>query len=183
MSVRSRWLSEARTEAVHGEWGTFLEATNTSDDAAERLLNIHRQAMQNPQFAEAIRTNWIGQSVAALLGQPSTPPEVVAEVLESPESPTVAEVRGKISRARGQAGTAQPKSKAGKTQNPQIAEFDTATLSALDRLRQIALVLAHIERSAGELPAGAEVEGQLEAIERSLEAIRQALRHRGGEHE
>ena len=28
--------------------------------------------MQNPQFAEFIRMNWLGQSVAALLAQPST---------------------------------------------------------------------------------------------------------------
>lgn len=173
----ARWLSEARAEAEHGEWGTFLEATNTSDDAAERLLNIHRQAMQNPQFAEAIRTDWIGQSAAALLAQPSTPPEVVAEVLASPEPPTVAEVRKKVGQARHEPAQ-RSGGDLGGAKNPQFAEFDPATSSAFGMLREVALVLAHIERSVDELPAGAEVEGQLEAIERSLGAIRQLLRGR-----
>jgi hypothetical protein len=46
-------------------------------------LNILRQAIQNLKFAEAIHTNWIGQSATALLAQSSTPPEAVAEVLVS----------------------------------------------------------------------------------------------------
>lgn len=117
---------------MHGEWwGTFLETTNTSDHAAERLLNIHSQAMQNPQFAEAIRTNWIGQSAAALLTQSSTPPEGVAEVLASREPPTVAEVRKKIGQARERSGTAQPKGKADKIQNPQFTDFEAGSSSAL----------------------------------------------------
>src|SRR5207249_794098 len=77
----SRWLSEARSLAQHGEWYIFLEATGTTEDTAERLLNIHTQAMQNPQFAEAISRNWLGQSAAGLLARPATPPEVVAAAL------------------------------------------------------------------------------------------------------
>jgi hypothetical protein len=92
----ARWLSEARAEAQHGEWYVFLDATSTTEDTADRLLNIHTQAMQNPQFAEAVRTNWIGQSVAALLARPSTPPEVVTEVLNANTPPKVAEVEQKV---------------------------------------------------------------------------------------
>src|SRR6266508_6540325 len=116
----ARWLSEARAEAQYGEWQVFLEATNTSDDTAERLLNIHTQAMQNPQFAESVRTNWIGQSMPPVLARPSTPPEVVNEVLASPEPPTVAEVQKKIRQAHP---AQQPSVDLGQPQNPQFADF------------------------------------------------------------
>src|SRR5690606_3561900 len=89
----ARWIYEARAEAKHGEWSIFLEATATSADSAERLINIHEQAMQNPRFAEAISNNWMGQSVAALLARPSTPTEVVEQILEEGESVSVSEVR------------------------------------------------------------------------------------------
>jgi len=120
----ARWLSEARAEAQYGEWQVFLEATNTSDDTTERLLNIHTQAIQNPQFAESVRTNWIGQSVAALLARPSTPPEVVNEVLASPEPPTVADVQKKIRQARSDApARPAPNVDLGRAKNPQFADF------------------------------------------------------------
>jgi len=115
----ARWLSEARAEAQHGEWQQFLEATGTSDDAAERLLHIHSQAMQNPQFADSVRRNWISQSVAALLARPSTPPEVVGEFLESSTQPSVAEVQQKLRTTRR--ATASRNVEA--AQNPQIADF------------------------------------------------------------
>ena len=95
-----RWLSEARQIAKHGEWKIFLEATGTSDDTAERLLNIHAQAMQNPQFADFVRTQWIGQSAAALLAAPSTPPQIIDQVLDSPEPPTVADIKSAIKEAK-----------------------------------------------------------------------------------
>ena len=116
----ARWLSEARAEAQHGEWQQFLEATGTSDDAAERLLHIHSQAMQNPQFADSVRRNWISQSVAALLARPSTPPEVVGEFLESSTQPSVAEVQQKLRTTRR--ATASRNVEA--AQNPQIADFE-----------------------------------------------------------
>lgn len=114
----ARWLTEARDTAAHGEWQVFLDATSTSADAAERLLNIHRTAMQNAQFADAVARNWLGQSVAALLARPSTPPEVVEEVLAQETAPSVADVRGAVSRARG------PRRGKGEGQIPQIAEFE-----------------------------------------------------------
>jgi len=83
----ARWLHEARTLASHGDWKIFKEATGTSDDTAERLLNIHILAMQNPQFADAIARNWMSQSAAALLARPSTPPALIADVLKESEQP------------------------------------------------------------------------------------------------
>lgn len=111
----ARWLAEARTAAAHGEWQSFLDATGTSADTAERLLHIHITAMQNPQFADAIARNWLGQSVAALLARPSTPPEVIDEALKQPNSPSIAAVEQAIARRRGR--TSQP------GQTPQAAEF------------------------------------------------------------
>lgn len=96
----ARWLSEVRQEAKHGDWKLFLEATGTSDDTAERLLNIHAQAMQNPQFAESVRTQWIGQSAAALLALPSTPPEIIDRVLNAPEPMKVTNIRDAIKEAK-----------------------------------------------------------------------------------
>ena len=115
----ARWLNEARTLAEHGEWRIFLESTGTSDDTAERLLNIHSQAMQNPQFAEAITRNWLSQSAAALLARPSTPPEVIEEVLTADKPPTKAEVEQKIRTTR------TPRPAPVVEQNPHSAEFGT----------------------------------------------------------
>jgi hypothetical protein len=113
----ARWLTEARNTAAHGEWQVFLDATVTSADSAERLLNIHSMAMQNPQFADAVTRNWLGQSAAALLARPSTPPEVVADVLGQSAAPSVEDVRGAISRSRGS------RRAKGAGQNPQFADF------------------------------------------------------------
>jgi len=181
----ARWLSEARAEAQYGEWQVFLEATNTSDDTAERLLNIHTQAMQNPQFAESVRTNWIGQSVAALLARPSTPPEVVNEVLASPEPPTVADVQKKIRQARSDApARPAPNVDLGRAKNPQFADFETAPqddanrVSARDLLHEIALSFVELTRIAVSLPADAQTARELKSIERSLAAIRREVERR-----
>src|SRR5207249_82788 len=104
------------------------------DDTAERLLNIHSQAMQNPQFAESVGTNWIGQSVAALLARPSTPSEVVDEVLASPEPPTVTEVQKKIRRSRPVTPVPVPAVDLGKPQNPQFADFDGGATPPASRI-------------------------------------------------
>lgn len=181
----ARWLSEARAEAQRGEWQVFLEATNTSDDTAERLLNTHTQAMQNPQFAESVRTNWIGQSVAALLARPSTPPEIVGEVLASPEPPTVAEVQRKIRQGR-QAAPTQPARDLGEAQNPQIADFGSDdrvpsnSVVAQDLLHEIALSLVELVKMAEDLPADTTTERELKSAEQSLLALRRNIQRRGG---
>jgi hypothetical protein len=51
-----------------------------------------------------------------------------------------------------------------------------ASVTALDLLREVADTLAHLERSAHELPANAQTEMVLERAERSLAAIRRALK-------
>jgi hypothetical protein len=84
----ARWLSEARELAGRGSWYTFLQVTATSEDLAERLLNIQRLAARSPAFEAAVVQGRLNQSVAALLARPSTPPEVLETVLAEP-SPNV----------------------------------------------------------------------------------------------
>ena len=125
----ARWLSEARAIAQHGEWQLFLEATATSADTAERLLHIHALAMQNPHFAEAVAQNWLGQSAAAELARPSTPPEVIAEVLAADNPPTIArigQIIQKVRRGRSGSVDSDPNDE-GAIQNPQTADFGSAT--------------------------------------------------------
>jgi hypothetical protein len=170
----ARWLSEARAEAQHGEWYVFLDATSTTEDTADRLLNIHSQAMENPQFAEAVRSNWIGQSVAALLARPSTPPEVIADVLNADVPPKVADVEQKVRQARS-------KPKQAEVQIPQIAGFAGAdqssanSASAQELLREIALSLVELAKMADALPADAQTTRALESAEQSLTTIRRAV--------
>ena len=171
----ARWLSEARNEAQHGEWLRFLDVTSTTPDAAERLLNIHQRAMSDAQFAEAVRTNWLSPTTAALLARPSTPTELVAEVLQTPSAPKLADIEQKIKQAR------QPKPDG---QIPQNAVFDQAStsgqqISALEMLRETVKALVHLERTVGELPATTETEQALERAEHAIAALRRALRARG----
>ena len=171
----ARWLSEARNEAQHGEWLRFLDVTSTTPDAAERLLNIHQRAMSDAQFAEAVRTNWLSPTTAALLARPSTPTELVAEVLQTPSAPKLADIEQKIKQAR------QPKPDG---QIPQNAVFDQASTSgqqifALEMLRETVKALVHLERTVGELPATTETEQALERAEHAIAALRRALRARG----
>lgn len=98
----ARWLSEARRIADHGEWKVFIEATGTSEATALRLLNTHNLVMRNPQVRELVARDWISPSVAALLARPSTPPEVIEEVIESDIPPRVADVQNAIRKVRQQ---------------------------------------------------------------------------------
>lgn len=88
----AHYLSEARQVAQHGEWHLFLQTTGTSEDTAERLLHIHHLAMQNAQFADAVRCDWLSETVAALLARPSTPPSVIEEVLSASHPPSTRQV-------------------------------------------------------------------------------------------
>ncbi|NTU83449.1 MAG: hypothetical protein HGA45_29450 [Chloroflexales bacterium] len=153
----ARWLTEARDAAGHGEWQVFLEATGTTDDTAERLLNIHRTAMQNPQFADAIARNWLGQSAAALLARPSTPPDVVTEMLGQEAAPSVTEVRGAIARSRG---SRQAK---GEGQNPQFADFAGPAERLQEPGSEGGIVVAHAD-------------GGVDMANLALEVLREATR-------
>jgi hypothetical protein len=184
-----RWLSEARAEAQHGEWQVFLEATTTSDDTAERLLNIHTQAMQNPQFAEAVSRNWLSQTAAALLARPSTPPEVLDELLSAPAPPSVAEVQKKIRQPRRTA----PATNGGgcNIQNPQVADFEArpeqpgggliASVPAehvLQMLQAAAASVGELAALADTIPANTLAEQAVTALEHAVTIIRQSLAQR-----
>jgi hypothetical protein len=160
----ARWLTEARDVAGHGEWQLFLDATATSADAAERLLNIHRTAMQNQQFADAVARNWLGLTAAALLARPSTPPEALTEVLGQGEAPRVEDVRGAIARAGGRrdggqipqnaefGGGAYPQAGAAAGgQIPQNAEFGGGARAQAGAV------------AGGQIPQNAEFEGGVNA--------------------
>jgi hypothetical protein len=67
-------LHQARQFAQHGQWYLFLQAIGTSEDQADRLLDIHAQAAQNPAYAEAVQRNFLNLTTAALLARSSTPP-------------------------------------------------------------------------------------------------------------
>jgi hypothetical protein len=177
----ARWLSEARAEAQHGEWYIFLNATGTSEDAADTMLNLHNRAMTDGRFAEAVRTNWLGQSAAGLLARRSTPPEVIKEVLSAPEPPKVEDIRRKIKVAKAAPAVNAP------AQIPEFPGFEQPGLSAvidpesssvLDLLSEVADTMAHLENSAHELPAGAETERILVHIERSVAVIRRIIQRR-----
>jgi hypothetical protein len=89
----ARYLAEARAAAKHGEWGVFLEATNTSEGTAKRWLDIHEAAERDAKFADGLRSGRLAFTVAAELAQPSTPPALIEAALMADEPPTVAEVR------------------------------------------------------------------------------------------
>jgi hypothetical protein len=172
----ARWLHEARAEAKHGEWAIFLEATATSADTAERLINIHDQAMQNPRFAEAISNNWMGQSVAALLARPSTPPEVVEQILEEGQPVSVSEVRQRIKQHQQNPQIAEFEMPT-QPENPQIAEFEIPTqqVHATELLHEIVLSLEGLQALVNVLPGDQYTLQQLEQAEELLRAIRQNL--------
>jgi hypothetical protein len=101
-------LAEARALAHHGEWYRFLQATQTSAATAERLLNIHRLAHENLQFAGFVRDNWVGVSVAGLLARPSTPPVVIERVTTRQIAPMIEAVQSAIDAVEAQVSAPQP---------------------------------------------------------------------------
>lgn len=88
-----RYMSEARSQAEEGQWYLFLRVTGTSPDQAEAQINIHLRVQQHPEFAEKVRSGWFNQTVAGELAKPSTPPEVLARLIEAPAPPRVADVK------------------------------------------------------------------------------------------
>ncbi len=95
-----RWLNDARQIAEEGTWYLFLRVTETSEDVAERLLNIHLLASRHPSVEAGIINGRINQSVAALLARPSTPSEVIEEVLTDSAPLSVATIQRSIRAAR-----------------------------------------------------------------------------------
>lgn len=93
-------LSQARALASHGEWGTWLETTATTADTAERLLNIHRLAVEDQAFRAAVASNFLGQTTAALIAAPGTPETVRATVLAQPKPPSTRQVQAAIAEVK-----------------------------------------------------------------------------------
>jgi hypothetical protein len=86
-----RFLAEARAEAKHGDWYVFLKATNTSQDAADRLMAIYEQSRHDRVFADAVRTNFLNLSAAYELT--TAPPEVRDRLLSGDTPPSRQQIR------------------------------------------------------------------------------------------
>lgn len=86
-----RFLTEARQAAKHGEWGVFLQATNTSEDQAKRLMAIYAQSLHDRAFADAVRTNVLNVSTAYELT--TAPPDVQQRLLEGSTPITREQIR------------------------------------------------------------------------------------------
>jgi hypothetical protein len=115
-------LAAARDLARYGEWYRFLELTQTSASTAERLLNIHRLAHENLQFAGFVRDSWVGVSVAGLLARPSTPPVVIEHVTSGQIAPTLEAVQSAIDAVEEQVSAPQPDP--AEQQAAKLQEFD-----------------------------------------------------------
>jgi hypothetical protein len=85
------FLTEARQAAKHGEWGLFLQATNTSEDAAKRLIAVYAQSQQSRAFAEAMRTNFLTVTTGYELI--SAPLDVQDRLLSGDTPPTQRQIR------------------------------------------------------------------------------------------
>jgi hypothetical protein len=184
MLEAARWMSEARSEAAHGEWQVFLEATGTSPDTAERLLNIHTQAMQHPQFAEAIIHGRLSQSAAALLARDSTPATVIDEMLASETPPSVAAVERAIRNARkAAAGETAHVAESGHGENPQFAGFGMVGAAPVEEitlklLQDAAALLSDLAANAEQLPPGEATEQALRQVEQATAVLQRTLAQR-----
>lgn len=98
----ARWMSEARQEAVRGEWYVFLEATNTSANNAESLLAIHARVTNDPLFATAMRSNFLSLSAGYELL--SAPPDIQERLLRSEQPITRKQIRAEKEAAKPHAG-------------------------------------------------------------------------------
>lgn len=85
------WLTKARAEAKHGEWGIFLEATQTNEDQAKRLIAVYAQSQADRRFADAMRTNFL--SVATGYELISAPADVQDRLLSGDTPPTQRQIR------------------------------------------------------------------------------------------
>jgi hypothetical protein len=145
----ARWLSEARETARHGEWGVFLHATRTSEGTANRLIDIHREALTNPQFAQAIRVEWLSFTAAAELARKSTPASLKQSLLNAPSAPTREEVkaaRKQAAKCATVADLATPPAEAAPPA-PQLDALRRRLSTAAEDLRAFAAQLADLTRA------------------------------------
>jgi hypothetical protein len=178
----SRYMSEARAVAEEGQWYVFLRVTGTSPDSAESMLHIHLRAAQHPTFAEKIRSGWLSQTVAGELAKPSTPPEVLAQLLEREEPLRVADVKRARKRTMSDrdenhivdnpnySGSLGAQGDTG-SRSEAAAPANQASLAAL--LDEVAAKLDAIADQADALPPGERTTQALDRIEQATAKIRQ----------
>lgn len=182
-----RYMSEARAAAEEGQWYTFLRVTSTSPDSAETLLNIHYRASQHAAFAEKIRSGWLNQTVAGELAKPSTPPEVLQQLLEREEPLRVADVkrarrapvpyreeRHIVDNPNYSGSTVIAEGPSGSHDVAQlVAQAEQTTLAAL--LTEVATTLEAISAQADTLPPDEHTLHTLQRIEQATATIRRRL--------
>ena len=180
-----RYMSEARTMAAEGEWYTFLKVTGTNPDSAATLINIHYRAVQHPAFAEKIRTGWLNQTVAGELAKPSTPPELLQQMLELSKPPRVADIKQARRPVRetyhqhvdnpnysGWAG--EVPLLAGRPERGTTPQPIEATRAAAS-LHEVAATLETLAHQSSRLPSDDQTLDALQRIEQALSAIRRSL--------
>lgn len=182
----AKWMSAARDLAEEGQWYVFLQVTQTSPDSAEMLINIHVRAAHSPVFANAIRRGWFNQTVAGELARPSSPPELVDQLLQREHPPRVADVkraRREQQQSRDISHNVDNPNYSGSAETAQVlatpniwdteAVRDNAPL--VGRLQEIATNLAALVPQADQIPPGEATVQALDQAEQALAAIRQAL--------
>lgn len=183
-----RYMSEARTTAAEGQWYVFLQVTGTSPDSAATLINIHYRASQNAAFAEKIRSGWLNQTVAGELAKPSTPPELIQQMLERDMPPRVADIKQArrtptlvreehhqdVDNPNYSGWDEQVSTLAGTSDRGQAFEqIEQATLIA--SLSEVAATLETIVPQSSRIPRGDHTLHTLQRIEQALAEIRRSV--------
>jgi hypothetical protein len=125
----ARWIFEARQQADHGQWLLFLRVVGTSSDSADQFRYIHEYAQQFPAFADAVRSGFLNQTAAVTAAKAfNTVKDVdmqqrmIAEILDSDESPKARDVQAIVQRVRKDAS---PLREIASEQIPIKSEFDS----------------------------------------------------------
>ena len=79
-------VADARADAEHGEWGTYLEATGQNERAAQRLVSIAERGRIEARFRDAIISGFLSFSVAAITTQADD--QLLDQLLTAPTPPT-----------------------------------------------------------------------------------------------
>ena len=87
-------VADARADAQHGEWGTYLEATQQNERAAQRLVSIAERGRAESRFRDAVITGFLSFSVAALTSQADD--QLLTTLMKSPTPPTRYEAQALI---------------------------------------------------------------------------------------
>ncbi|MFL5804991.1 MAG: hypothetical protein ACJ8CR_25020 [Roseiflexaceae bacterium] len=180
-----RCLDEARALADEGTWYLFLQVTKTSADVAERLLNIYIATQRDPRFEAAVVRGFLNQTVAGELARPSTPPEVVARLLEAEQPPRVADVKRamrELKQTREGSHIVDNPHNAGSAGDPTMIETPAATrptwlISLCERLAETGDACEWAIEKAPTLdePATQMLREAVERLRRQLERVTAAL--------